>query len=226
MSLSRRGWILLGAAAVLAPLLALLAWASAQQGGQPAGAGINAQFGEIAVTPAAAPDFALELYGGDGDIIINTGDNTGTGGGTGTGDGTDMGDRTGTGDRWRLSDRRGQVVLVDFWASWCAPCRQEADALNRVYADYAGRPVAFVGVNIWDTPAAAAAFLAEFGVGYPTGPDAAGAIILNYGVRGIPEKFFIDAGGRIRHKYVGPMPEDRLRATLDALLSETDGGGG
>ena len=62
MSLSRRGWILLGAAAVLAPLLALLAWASAQQGGQPAGAGINAQFGEIAVTPAAAPDFALELY--------------------------------------------------------------------------------------------------------------------------------------------------------------------
>ena len=116
--------------------------------------------------------------------------------------------------------------MVDFWASWCAPCRQEADALNRVYADYAGRPVAFVGVNIWDTPAAAAAFLDEFGVGYPTGPDAAGAIILNYGVRGIPEKFFIDANGRIRHKYVGPMPEERLRATLDALLSETDGGGG
>ena len=220
MSRSRRVWILLGAAAVLTPLLALLAWASAQQGGQPAGAGINARFGEIAVTPAPAPDFALELYGGGaGDIIINRGDSISTGDNTGTGDGAD------TGDRWRLSDRRGQVVLVDFWASWCAPCRQEADALNRVYADYAGRPVAFVGVNIWDTPAAAAAFLDEFGVGYPTGPDAAGVIILNYGVRGIPEKFFIDAGGRIRHKYVGPMPEPRLRATLDALLSETDGGG-
>ena len=207
MSVSRRGWILLGAAAVLTPLFALLAWAAAQQGGQPAGAGINAQFGEIGVTPAPAADFALELYGADG--ISNNG-----------------GAKSGRGEIWRLSDRRGQVVLVDFWASWCGPCRQEAGALNRVYADYAGRPVAFVGVNIWDTPAAAAAFLAEFGVGYPTGPDAAGGVILNYGVRGIPEKFFIDAGGRIRHKYVGPMPEERLRATLDALLSEIDGGGG
>ena len=215
MSISRRGWILLGAAAVLAPLFALLAWASAQQGGQPAGAGINAQFGEIGVTPAPAVDFALELYGADG-ISADGIDR----------DGISRDDRIVTGNPWRLSDRRGQVVLVDFWASWCGPCRQEAAALNRVYADYAGRPVAFVGVNIWDTPAAAAAFLTEFGVGYPTGPDAAGGIILNYGVRGIPEKFFIDAGGRIRHKYVGPMPEERLRATLDALLSEIDGGGG
>lgn len=215
MSVSRRGWILLGAAAVLAPLFALLAWASAQQGGQPTGAGINAQFGEIGVTPAPAADFALELYGADG-ISADGIDR----------DGISRDDRIVTGNPWRLSDRRGQVVLVDFWASWCGPCRQEAAALNRVYADYAGRPVAFVGVNIWDTPPAAAAFLAEFGVGYPTGPDAAGGIILNYGVRGIPEKFFIDAGGRIRHKYVGPMPEERLRATLDALLSEIDGGGG
>lgn len=98
--------------------------------------------------------------------------------------------------------------------------------LNRVYAGYAGRPVEFVGVNIWDAPEAAEAFLVEFGVAYPTGPDTTGDIAINYGVRGIPEKFFIDANGVIRRKYVGPMPEDVLRATLDGLLAEAEGSGG
>ncbi len=130
------------------------------------------------------------------------------------------------GSALQLSDLAGNVVMVDFWASWCAPCRQEAAMLNRSYAAYAGHPVEFVGVNIWDTPDAAATFLVEFGVGYPTGPDADGAIALNYGVRGIPEKFFIDAQGVIRRKYVGPMPENVLRSTLDGLLAEATGDGG
>ena len=184
---------MLGTAIALVPLFALLAWAALQQKGQPAGAGINAQFGEVRVEPTRAADFALELS--DGSVL-------------------------------RLSDLSGNVVLVDFWASWCGPCRQEAETLNRIYAGYADHPVEFVGVNIWDTPDAAATFLVEFGVGYPTGPDADGEIALNYGVRGIPEKFFIDAGGVIRRKYVGPMPEDVLRSTLDGLLAEAAGDGG
>lgn len=191
--MSRRSWIILGAAAALLPLFALLAWAAAQQRGQPAGAGINPDFGQIAIATAPAADFTLQLDDGS---------------------------------QLQLSDLRGKVVLVDFWASWCAPCRQESDALNRAYAAYAGQPVEFIGVNIWDTPEAAASFLAEFGVGYPTGADADGGILLDYGVRGIPEKFFIDANGRVRRKYVGPMPEDALRAALDALLSEIDAAGG
>ena len=187
--MSRRNWIILGTAAALIPLFALLAWAASQQRGQPAGTGINQQFGEIPVESSPAADFTLPLLNGDA---------------------------------VRLSDLRGSVVMVDFWASWCAPCRQESPALNRAYAAYADRPVEFIGVNVWDTENSAELFLVEYGVEYPAGVDSGGDIALNYGVRGIPEKFFIDANGIIRHKYVGPMPEDVLRATLDALLAEVE----
>ncbi len=190
--MSRRNWIIVGTAAVLIPLFALLAWAASQQRGQPAGAGINQQFGEIQVESLPAMDFTLPLFDGD-----------------------DL----------QLADLHGRVVMIDFWASWCGPCRQESAALNRAYTAYADRPVEFVGVNVWDTENSAELFLVEFGVPYPAGIDANGDIALNYGVRGIPEKFFVDANGVIRHKYVGPMSDEVLHSTLDQLLAEIEPGG-
>ena len=113
---------------------------------------------------------------------------------------------------------RGKLVLVDFWASWCPPCRHEAPDLAQVYNEYRDRPVEFVGVNIWDNEEAAANYLDEFQVPYPNGIDREGSIAIEYGVRGIPEKFFIGGDGRVLRKFVGPITGQDLRQVLDDLL--------
>ncbi len=119
-----------------------------------------------------------------------------------------------------LSDLKGKVVLVDFWASWCAPCRQEAPVLQQTYLEYAGADVEFLGVNIWDLPDNAATYVEQFGISYPNGVDEDGRIAIDYGVQGIPEKFFIDRNGQIRQKFVGPIRESALKETLDSLVAE------
>lgn len=117
-----------------------------------------------------------------------------------------------------LSELRGKVVMVDFWSSWCVPCRQEAPVLAEVYREYREQPVEFVGVDIWDRPSDALEFVNRFGTSYPTGVDANGAIAIDYGVTGIPEKFFISPEGVLVKKFVGPMKAGKLREILDEML--------
>ncbi len=117
-----------------------------------------------------------------------------------------------------LSELRGKVVMVDFWSSWCPPCRLEAPVLTDVYREYQDRPVEFVGVAIWDLPLGVQEHLAKYEVPYPNGIDEEGAIAIDYGVRGLPEKFFIDQQGFIVKKFVGPMSASGLREALDDLL--------
>jgi cytochrome c biogenesis protein CcmG/thiol:disulfide interchange protein DsbE len=119
----------------------------------------------------------------------------------------------------KLSELRGKVVMLDFWASWCPPCRQEAPDLAAVYREYAGQPVEFIGIDIWDRPEDAVEHVKRYGVPYPNGVDRKGAITIDYGVRGIPEKFFVDRDGVLVKKFVGPMPRDTLKAILDDLLA-------
>jgi cytochrome c biogenesis protein CcmG/thiol:disulfide interchange protein DsbE len=126
----------------------------------------------------------------------------------------------GDGGVLQLADLQGKVVLVDFWASWCTPCRQEAPVLKQVYQEYADRPVEFVGVNIWDRREDANQYVLDFEVPYPTGVDESGGIAIDYGVRGIPEKFFIGRDGLVHRKFIGPIQADDLRAALDELLAE------
>ena len=118
-----------------------------------------------------------------------------------------------------LSELRGKVVMLDFWSSWCPPCRQEAPVLAQVYREYEGRDVEFLGVAIWDDPRDVARYAKDFDLPYPNVLDEKGQIAINYGVAGIPEKFFIDARGNLMRKFVGPMEPDDLRATLNQLLT-------
>jgi cytochrome c biogenesis protein CcmG/thiol:disulfide interchange protein DsbE len=121
-----------------------------------------------------------------------------------------------------LSDLRGKVVLLDFWASWCPPCRQEAPILAEVYREYGGEAVEFLGINIWDRRQDALAFVEQFAVPYPNAVDNDGAIAINYGVRGLPEKFVIDQAGVVVKKFVGPMPAETLRGILDEVIKGSE----
>lgn len=126
----------------------------------------------------------------------------------------------GTGETLRLSDLRGKVVVLNFWASWCPPCRQEAPAFERVWEQYKDRGVVFVGVDIWDTDEDAAGFLREFGITYPTGPDPNGEIAIDYGLTGIPETYFITRDGMIAQKAIGIVQEEMFPRVLEELLQQ------
>ena len=113
---------------------------------------------------------------------------------------------------------QGKVVMVDFWASWCPPCRAEAADLAQVYREYEGRPVEFVGVAIWDDPSDVLRHLDRFGVTYPNAIDDRGTVAIDYGVRGLPEKFFLDRQGNVLKKFIGQIQPNALRELLDELL--------
>jgi cytochrome c biogenesis protein CcmG/thiol:disulfide interchange protein DsbE len=122
------------------------------------------------------------------------------------------------GETVTLSELRGKVIMLDFWASWCPPCREEAPILSQVYREFQGQAVEFIGIDIWDRPGDAREFVDLFEVPYPNGVDSKGIVAIDYGVKGIPEKIFVDPNGVISKKFVGPINADTLRATLNGLL--------
>ena len=129
----------------------------------------------------------------------------------------------------RLEELRGKVVFVNFWASWCVPCREEARDLEAAWRAYKTRDVMFIGVNIQDKEPDARAFLHEFGITYPNGIDQGSKIAIDYGVYGIPETFFIDRDGRITYKHIGTLGAALLEAKIDearrGVISATQGRG-
>ncbi len=124
------------------------------------------------------------------------------------------------GNTLHLEDLRGKAVFLNFWASWCPPCRAEARTLEAAWRKYQDQDVVFLGIDIQDTEEDARAFLREFGVTYPNGRDGSGKIAIDYGVWGIPETFFIDREGRITYKHIGALGWP----TVAAKLEEARGG--
>lgn len=112
----------------------------------------------------------------------------------------------------RLEDLRGKIVFVNFWASWCPPCRTEAPVLEEAWRKLKGANVVFLGINTQDKEEAARDFLEEFSITYPNGRDPGGKIAIDYGIWGLPESFFIDGAGRITYKHVGAIGWDTILA--------------
>ena len=118
----------------------------------------------------------------------------------------------------QLTDLRGQVVVLNFWASWCAPCRDEAPVLERAWQTTRNRGVTFVGLATWDEDQNSRSFLRQFPASYVSALDPSGETAIAYGIRGLPETIFVGREGEIARKWVGPLSERDLNAVLAPLL--------
>ena len=122
-----------------------------------------------------------------------------------------------------LSDYRGKVVVLNFWATWCPPCVEEAPSMNRLQERIAGRGGVIVGVSIDDDPDAYVKFLKDFSVPFPTGREPTRKLMHEYGTEMIPETYIIDRRGKLARKVIGPQQWDspEMLAYFDALLSQS-----
>jgi len=123
------------------------------------------------------------------------------------------------GGQLSLADLHDQVIIVNFWGSWCAPCREEAPVLEKVWQEYQGQDVTFIGIAYKDTEGKARAFLDEFDITYPNALDPGNRIARSYRVQGVPETFFIK-DREIASLYIGPLSEDQLVTRIEKLLTQ------
>lgn len=122
------------------------------------------------------------------------------------------------GKELKLEELRGKAVVINFWASRCGPCREEAPGLERTWRVYKDKGVVFVGVDMQDREEDARAYMKEFDITYPNGPDNSGEITVAYRVTAIPTTFFINREGKIVRRYMGAIKEQLLASYIEDLL--------
>jgi cytochrome c biogenesis protein CcmG, thiol:disulfide interchange protein DsbE len=144
-------------------------------------------------TEGPAPDFSVSMF--DFDRIAMSGETVG------------------------LQDLRGQAVVINFWASYCIPCQQEAPMLERVWNDYREQGVVFLGINTEDPLKEALDYLVEYEITYPNAPDKGARIEKAYRITGIPETFVINTEGEIVRHFLSEPTERDLRAEIERALN-------
>lgn len=127
------------------------------------------------------------------------------------------------GNQVTLSELRGRIVVINFWATWCLPCREETPALEKAYKQYKDSDAVILGVNLTnqDLVRDVESFVQEFGLTYPILLDREGSVGYLYQVNGLPTTFFLNREGVIRTVLVGgPMSETFIRSKIEALIKE------
>src|SRR5713226_464586 len=117
-----------------------------------------------------------------------------------------------------LASFKGKPVMLNFWASWCNPCKHEAPLLEATWQRVQSQGVIFIGVDYEDTQTDGLSFLRTYGITYPNVVEPTGSTAINYGVTGVPETVFIDRHGVIVNKVIGEVTEQTLENNLQALL--------
>lgn len=142
---------------------------------------------------AAAPDFTVQFF-----------------------DGYEWGEE----EAASLNDFRGNVVVLNFWASWCVECRIEAELLEQTWQRYRAQGVVFLGVAYVDAEAKSLAYLDDYDITYPNGPDLGSSISGAYKITGVPETFFIGKDGAVSRYVLGPVNANILTAEIETLLAQ------
>ncbi len=125
------------------------------------------------------------------------------------------------GDEIHFADLRGQIVVVNFWASWCKPCEQEAVELEQAYQMYKDKGVVFLGVDYVDTETEAREYLAKFGITYPNGPDLGTRISQAFRILGVPETYIIGPDGRLAALKIGPyLSLNEIVNQIETVMAE------
>ena len=122
-----------------------------------------------------------------------------------------------------LAQLKRAPLVINFWASWCDPCKEEAPLLQQTWQQMQPQGVRFLGVDYEDTQSNARAFLHHYGITYPNVSDTTGSVAIDYGVTGVPETFFVNRHGVIVQKVIGALDQHTLQQAITALLHSAEG---